>query len=76
VNGDLIEQGQRLFRLLDIKARNRETGVHDNVLTDRDLIEERDRYASANPADFDLNPLFTQQSDDLNWDGQAHRSEA
>jgi len=76
MGGDLIEQGECFFGLLEVKARNRETGVHDDILTDRDLIQERARYASANAADFGLNPLIIQPSDDLNWNGQTHRSDA
>ena len=41
---------------------------------ERDAVDQRDRYASANPADLDLDPLTIKECRDSNRYGEAHRS--
>ena len=72
--GYFVEQGQRLFGFLDVEARDGKPRMHDDIVADRDIFDERDRYAIVNPADFDLGPLVTEQCCDPHRNGEAHGS--
>ena len=61
VSGNLIEQRQSLLRVLNIKAGDGKARMDDQIVSQRDALEQRDRYASANAADFRLDPLIIEQ---------------
>jgi len=74
VCGDFSEEGQRLFRFLDVQARDGKAGMHDDVIADLHIIDQPDRDSSANSADFDVDPLIIEECCHSNRHSQAHAS--
>ncbi len=72
MGGNLFEQSERLFRFLNIKARDGETGMDDEIVADGDIVDQCDRDAAANPADLGLDPLIGEECRHSRWHGQAH----
>ena len=69
---EAVNVAHRQARFLDIQVRDGEAGMHDHIVADRNLLDQRDRNARANPADLDLDPLVIQQRRDPYRNSQAH----
>src|SRR5665213_604237 len=74
-SGNLVEQSQSLFRLLDVKTRDGKACMDNDVVPRGDTVDHGDRYTAAYATNLDLRPLITEQRHDSHWNSQAHRSD-
>ena len=74
MSGNLIEQGQSLFRVFDIETRDGKTGVDDDVIPGRDPLDQRDRYSATNSTHLGFDPLVREKRFDSDRHGEAHTS--